>query len=163
MNAVTPVPLTTPDGVERKLRCTPGALKRIKDKFGSSSFIEVSQREGDWALFVIAYYMMYDEQGRPPEDLSMEQLLEAAPSEAAEETMAAIISAASQGRKSKNEVEALIKAAMAASIGSTSTPSQVSASDLNGKSSGTESPLPSLTDSSSSGSGEKNLPITEAE
>lgn len=164
MNAVKPVPLATPDGVERNLRCTAGALKRISERFGTQDFRGVAAEKGDWVLLEVAYYMMFDERGQPPKDLSLEWLLENTPQDATREVLAAIIAAYSQGAQSKNEVEALLndaeklseaerlQARLTELIGSSSKPLPASASDLNGKSSTGESHSLSLTPIQSAGS-----------
>jgi hypothetical protein len=106
MKAVTPVLLQDPSGVERELRFTQGARKRIFEKFGSIDVTSIWQEKGDWAIAETAYYMMFDSDGNPPSAMSLDQWMEVAvgDDENTTEIAAAIISAISQGKTSKNEV-----------------------------------------------------------
>ena len=140
MTPLKSVTLTTPDGVSRELRDTPGARKRIFEKFGEPNFIEIAKVRGDWALFEVAYLMMYDRKGNPPEGLTLEQFMEDASTSSRTELLAAIMAAVSNGEKSKNDLEALLKKAEEASTGSTSGPSVPSASDSQTISSGGDTP-----------------------
>ncbi|MHA2265148.1 MAG: hypothetical protein ACXAEN_22365 [Candidatus Thorarchaeota archaeon] len=161
MQAVKTVTLTTADGVERELRCTPGALKRIADEFGSSDFGKLAAERGDWVIFYVAYYMMYDADGNPP-DLTLGRFLEETPSDATEEVLAAVLSAASQGRKEKNELATLIHQATQSQTGLSSLPLDLSVSDSPSVNSGGVSPSPSSTPESTGGSESESSPIIAA-
>lgn len=71
MSNVLPVPLTTPDGVERFVRYNCGALKRIQDRFGVDDW-RLAWRQNEGAIAEIGYLCMYDEKGKPPKDLDLE-------------------------------------------------------------------------------------------
>jgi hypothetical protein len=135
MTPLKVVTLTTPDGVSREMRDTPGARKRIFDRYGEPNFIEIARSKGDWALFEVAYLMMYDRKGKPPEGLSLDEFMETASASSRTELLAAIMSAVSNGEKSKNELEALLTQAEK-SIGSVSGVSAGSVSDSASESSG---------------------------
>ena len=55
MTPLKAVSLTTPDGVSRELRDTPGARKRIFDRFGEKDFRKLAVERGDWVLIEVAY------------------------------------------------------------------------------------------------------------
>lgn len=104
MNSVTPVKYTTPDGVERELRATLGARKRIAERFGKSDIGGVLQQFGDGALPEIAFAMMYDRKGKAPADLTAAELAEdLAPAEATK-LLAHVLSAFGQGKTSPNDI-----------------------------------------------------------
>jgi hypothetical protein len=124
MNALQPVTLVTPDGVSRELRDTPGARKAIYDKYGESN-IQTLLARGDFMVFEIAYMMMHDEEGEPPKGLTLKRFMNCTPTAATTEVLAAVMSAATNGVKPKNEIEALIQK----SIGLVSGALQLSASE----------------------------------
>lgn len=107
MNATTPITFTTPDGVERTLRFTLGARKRIQDRFGMN-LLQALNAHGDGALPEIAFALMFDEEGDPPKDLSVKRLAEALDSDHSVPLMAAIMSSITKGQTSKKEIEALL-------------------------------------------------------
>lgn len=110
-HAVTPVPYTCPDGVERLLRSTRGAKQLMGEKFGrDKSLIDILNERGDDALIDIAIFMMYDDQGNPP-DITPKRFAFAMPqtTDATAGLMAAVMSALSQGQTPKNELEARVK------------------------------------------------------
>lgn len=111
MGAITPVKYTTPDGVERDLRFTFGAQRRIVDRLGCTA-IEALQKYQNGALPEILYACMYDEQGKPPENLDPISFSENADPEDAAGMMAALMSAVSKGKTPKNVLEALIRRQM---------------------------------------------------
>ena len=136
MNTVTPVTITTPDGVERELRFTLGARKRIHEIFGFG-FQEALDKYDSGAFPGILYALMHDSTGKPP-DVTIEWLAENLPADSSNEILASIMSAGSQGKASPKEIEALLAQAQQAAaeaerlkrIGSTSGPSVRSASVL---------------------------------
>jgi hypothetical protein len=138
MNAVTPVKLTLPDGVERELRFTLGAKKRIVDTLGMQLKDALNKYDAG-AFPAILHALMHDEEGKPP-SVSVTWLECHLTDEQTPEIMAAIMSAASQGKASKNELEARLREAMTGQTnqptGSTSSASEPSASDSADKSSG---------------------------
>lgn len=134
MTAVTPVTLTTPDGVERLLRFTLGARKRISGKFGTSDLRAILNEHDAGALPDILWCLMHDAEGKPPE-VSVAWLAENIAVTDQAEVLAAIVSAASQGKAPKNELEALITASL---TGSTFGPTVLSASDSPTTKSGTD-------------------------
>jgi hypothetical protein len=105
---VVPVPYVTPEGAERNLRFSQGAKRRIAQRFGAKQNIaEILQKEGDDAIVECAYAMMYDEDGKPPSDLSLDRFYEAFRPDQMVELLAAVMSAVTQGETPKNELEAL--------------------------------------------------------
>jgi len=135
MNTVTPVSITTPDGVERELRFTLGARKRIHEIFGFG-FQEALDKYDSGAFPGILYALMHDATGKPP-NVTIEWLSENLPADSSNEILAAIMSAGSQGKASPKEIEALLAQTQQAAaeadrlrrIGSTSGPSAHSASE----------------------------------
>jgi hypothetical protein len=148
MTPLKAVTLTTPDGVSRELRDTPGARKRIFDRFQEKNFLTLARDRGDWVLIEVAYLMMYDRDGNPPKDLTLGHFMEDASAAAdSSELFAAVMSAVSNGTKTKNEIEVLLKKAQEAmeaetSIGSPSGLLTSSASDSPTPSSGGDTPGP---------------------
>jgi hypothetical protein len=142
MTAVTPVLLRDHLGVERELRFTPGARKRIAERFGTENLMQVSKDKGDWALYEAAYSMMYDKKGQPPEGLSLEEWMENCSGSETKELAAAILSAVSQGKTPKNEIMEMLEAAERGQIGLLSGPTVASASDSPTPSSGGDTPPP---------------------
>jgi hypothetical protein len=108
MNAVVPVTYQTADGVERVLRSTRGAKALIRERFGSVDVIDLLNKHSEEALFEIAWFMMHDEMGEPPKDLPLKKFMNITPasSESLAEVLAAITAAMSQGKQTKNELEA---------------------------------------------------------
>jgi hypothetical protein len=133
MHSVTPVKITLPDGVERELRFTIGAKKMIVDLLGMPMQDALNKYDSG-AFPEILWALMHDENGDPP-DVSVKWLSATLPADSAGEIMAAIMSAATQGKTPKNELEALINAAMG-TTSSSSSASQLSASDSHEQSSG---------------------------
>lgn len=160
MTPLKPVTLTTPDGVSRELRDTPGARKRIFERYQESNFLKIAQERGDWALFEVAYLMMYDRKGRPPADLTLDEFMENTPTSARTEILATVMSAVTNGEKPKNELEALL-AEQEKLIGSTSGASPSSASDSQIANSGGAIPGPNLTPESNASTSETNSSTTE--
>lgn len=107
MNIVVPIQITTPDGVERTLRATLGARKRIRNTF-KCDMQEALNVYGDGALPEIAFSLMHDAKGKPPEGITAEELAESIAPEDALSLMSAILAAFSQGKTDPNEVEALL-------------------------------------------------------
>ncbi len=115
MKTVTPVEVQTPDGVNRVLRFTLGARKRIQDKFGMP-FKEALDKFSEGAFPSILFALMHDVNGNPPTDITEAQLGEMLSPEDTPEILAAILSAAMQGKKSKNEIEPMIREKMEAAL-----------------------------------------------
>lgn len=109
MTPTAPVTFTTPDGVERILRFTLGARKRIAERFHELSIQVVLNRLGEGAVPEIAYCMMFDEAGDPPKDLDAKRLCEGL--DDGIPLLAAIMAAVSKGALPKNELEALLREA----------------------------------------------------
>jgi hypothetical protein len=133
MTTVTPIKFTTPDNIERELRATLGARKRIREKF-ACDMQEALNQFGDGALPEIAFALMHDAKGKPPAGLSAEELAESIAPEDALSLMSAILAAFSQGKSDPNEIEALLVRVQeatreATSTGSDSGPSVDNASD----------------------------------
>ena len=157
MNLVKPVVLTTPDGVDRELRFTLGARKRIVDRFGMDMQSALNKYDSG-AYPEILFALMHDSKGQPPVGVSVDELSESLAPEDGPEILAAILSAASQGKKTKNELEPLIRAAMDAAMmqttGSTSGASPLAPLDSPTNNSGgdilTAKSLPESNDGSSS-------------
>lgn len=134
MHSVTPVKITLPDGIERELRSTLGAKKKIVDLLGVP-LIDALNKYDSGAFPAILFAFLHDENGNPTVSLGWleSNLID---SDSAE-LMAAIMCAASQGKQSKNELEAQFTKAieiesarlMARITGSTFSASQLSASD----------------------------------
>lgn len=109
MSPVTPVTIAI-DGVERELRFTHGAAKRIVDTFGMSMRDALNKYDAG-AFPGILHALMYDRKGQPP-NLTVEELGELLPMDGATETMAAIIAAMNQGKIPKEQIEAMLTKAM---------------------------------------------------
>jgi hypothetical protein len=146
MNAVVPIEFTTPDGVIRTIRATNGARRRIAKHFGELDVQKILAENGDGALSEIAYLMMFDSDGNPP-DISLAKFSESLPWGDGTALLALVLSAFSQGQTSPNEMEAQLKAVqelslkIPTSIGSDSGPSVGTASDSPTETSGTDSSL----------------------
>jgi hypothetical protein len=137
MNSVTPVKVKLFDGVERELRFTLGARKMIVDLLGMHMRDALNKYDSG-AFPAILFALLHDEKGKPSVDLAWleSNLID----EDSAEIMAAIMAAGSQGKASKNELEALVRKAMEMEsqemTGSISVASQPSASDSAAMSSG---------------------------
>lgn len=106
---VVPIPYTTPDGAERNLRFSQGAKRRIANRFGAAkSLDQIMREEGDNAILEFAYFMMYDEDGKPPSDLTLDRFFEAFAPQGMPCLIAACMSAVVQGETPKNELETLL-------------------------------------------------------
>lgn len=127
MNAVTPVTITTPDNVERELRFTFGARKRISDIFGCDLMAALNKYDSG-AFPGVLFALMHDANGNPP-SVTEAWLSENLPIEAANEILAAIMSAATQGKTEKKYIEALLIAKQQGTTGSTTGPSALSVSE----------------------------------
>jgi hypothetical protein len=107
MNTVTPVVVSI-YGVERELRFTHGAVKRIHEQFGMGAK-EALNAYDVGALPGILYALMHDRKGKPPEGVDVAELAEALPVEDAPIYMAAVQSAMMQGRVPKDQLEVAIR------------------------------------------------------
>lgn len=103
------VTYTTPDGVERVLRFTLGARRRIAERFKEPNVMTIITKIGDGALPEIAYCMMYDEEGNPPAGLLMRSFQESV--DDATPILAAVMSAVQKGAVPPNELEAMLRKA----------------------------------------------------
>lgn len=110
MSPVEKVFFDCPDGVARELRATLGARKRISELTGKSMALLITEQDGG-AFPVILWAMMHDAEGNPP-DISIKWLEENVPMEDAVKAYAAILSAISQGKQKKTELEALLNLGM---------------------------------------------------
>ena len=134
MNAVVPIEFTTPDGVTRTIRATNGARRRIAKHFGELDVQKILSTHGDGALSEIAWFMMFDANGNPP-NISLEAFSESLPWGDGTALLALVLSAFSQGQTSPNEMEASLLAVQELSrktptdIGLDSGPSAATASD----------------------------------
>jgi len=144
--AVTPIPYAFPDGQERILRFTAGATKRIAKRFGTDFTLQKAlQENGDGIIPELAHLMMYDDKGKPPA-LSLPEMEEMLPPND-NTLLAAVLSAFEQGRRSPNEIAAVMNPPTttetetpsngATSNGSTSGDSVSSASESSEANSGT--------------------------
>src|SRR5689334_15793909 len=113
MSPITPVKFTTPDGVERNLRFTFGAQRRIVERLGCGA-AEALRKYDSGALPELLYACMFDEQAKPPADFDPIAFAESADPEQAPELMAAFMAAVTKGKVPKNELEALIRKQMEA-------------------------------------------------
>jgi hypothetical protein len=111
MNTVKPIILTMPDGVDRELRFTSGAKKRIVDYFGTG-LKDAMDKYDDGALPAILFALMHNGKGEPPAGITEAELAEMLDPADSPEVLAAIMSASSQGQKTKNELEPLIREEM---------------------------------------------------
>ncbi len=150
MNAVKPVVLDTPSG-PIELRWTAGASRRLTQRFGGLEKVgddPTSMAEACW-------YLMFDEDGKPPDGLSVERWLESIP--LSEESMlefAAALGAAISG-KEKNVVRVEAETLVEKQTGSDSTPSPTNVSASPGESSGGDTPSKKSTHSPTSGESSK--------
>lgn len=127
MHSVTPVKITLPDGVERELRYTCGAQKLIVDHLGCK-LKEALDKYDTGAFAVILWSLMHDSNGHPP-DVSADWIAFNISPDSSSEIMAAVLSAATQGKTPKNELEALLNKATETANGSGSLATALSASD----------------------------------
>lgn len=164
MDAVTPVTITTPDGVERSLRSTLGSRKRISEHFGIT-MPEAIKKYGEGAIPAILWAMLHDEQGQPP-PFSVQYLEDNLPSEQATALFAAILSASTNGRTSKNELEGLmlevIRREIGLPTGATSSDSALSSSDSQKPNSGGDTSNAKLSPESSTTTNISDSSIIEA-
>lgn len=151
MNAVKPITHTFPDGVERTLRPTHGAHRRIETVFGMN-YLEAMKAKGADALPEILFALMHDEKGKPPADLTIDSLIEMIPYEAdAVLEMSAVVHACfTNGRREKKELIQIardhlkeMEEQMEAEL----------AAKANGSSSGVSAPKPSDSATNNSGGG----------
>ena len=147
MGAVIPVMFTTPDGVERPLRFTMGARRRMAIEFGSANIQAILQTYDYGAVPRMLYLLLFDEKGNPP-PFSKEEFEESFPSDSdlGDAAIAAIMSAALQGRIEKKDLEAAIAEFKKNLIGSNSGALASAASDSPTNNSGDFTP-PSSTPS----------------
>ena len=147
MNAVVTQTYTLPDGRNVELRPTAGAKKRIFERFGTD-LPRALVRNGDTAIFDGLFALMRDERGNLPEhvkDVTVDWLLENIPSEDIPDIITTVVSAFSNGKKSKNQVETELNQAKLAApppnptTGSGSSPSVTPISESPDKSSGGDS------------------------
>jgi hypothetical protein len=150
MNAVVPIEFMTPDGVTRTIRATNGARRRIAKHFGELDVQKILAENGDGALSEIAYFMLFDANGNPP-NISLEAFSESLPWGDGTALLALVLSAFSQGQTSPNEMEAQLKAVQELSqkiptiTGLESGPSADTALDSPTETSGTDSSPAKLT------------------
>ncbi len=150
MNVVVPVEFTSPDSVTRKIRATNGARRRIAAHFGEADIQKILREKGDGALGEIAYLMMFDADGNPP-DISMARFTESLPWGEGTKLLALVLAAFSQGQTSPNEMEAQLNAVQelsqssTISTGSNSGDSAESPLDSPAPNSGTDSSSAKLT------------------
>lgn len=109
MNAVVPVEFELADGSKRQIRATNGARRRIANHFGESDLQKILTEKGDGALGEVAYLMMFDADGNPP-NISMARFTESLPWSDGTKLLALVFSAFSQGQISPNEMEAQLNA-----------------------------------------------------
>lgn len=97
-----------PDGLEREVRFSLGAQRRISDRFGVP-ILEVFNKHGDGGLPELVYLCMYDAKAQPPSGLSLEEFSEAVPGNAAPELLAVLVEAITQGKIPKEQAEVMIR------------------------------------------------------
>lgn len=139
MNSVKAVALALPEDNECELRFTLGAKKKIVDHFGMSLQDALNKYDSGAFPFII-WALAHTPKGKPTVDLDWLENSLPSDADSTAEMMAAIMSAGTQGKTPKNEIEALIKAQMEGqqpkTTGSTSSASALSASDSVDASSG---------------------------
>ncbi len=113
MDPITPVTIKTPDGVERSLRFTFGARKRIVDLLGCGPR-EALTKYDSGALPDLLYACMFGQDGDPPVNkdgspFDVKAYRESADQDASTEMMAAFLGAMTKGAVPKNELEALVR------------------------------------------------------
>lgn len=153
LSAIRTTTLVCPDGAERRVRYSQGAKRRITERFGGLSIQQILSEHGDAALASLVYACLYDEEGKPPADLTLAQFEEMLPGDSTNELFATLAETMSQGAARKNEVEALLQEAESRRTGSTPGASGGSVSDSATESSGgslTQSSRPSANDTASS-------------
>jgi hypothetical protein len=92
--------------VERELRFTFGAQRRIVKEFGCDLYNAFASL-GDVALPGVLYCLMHDENGKPPEGLTAARFQETADPEETLSMMEALYAAMEQGKAPKNVLAAL--------------------------------------------------------
>lgn len=151
MKAVSPTKLVCPDGVEREVRFTLGAQRRIHERFGGT-IQDALNKHGDGVLAELVYLCMYDGKGQPPADLTLVEFAEMLPGGGVE-TFAVLLSAISQGQVPKEQAEALIQKALEMSrtgfISGASAESALASTMMTSGISAPESSTPSASDGGS--------------
>lgn len=131
MNTVSPVTFEFA-GVERELRSTIGAHQMIEEHFGCG-VNQAMKDHGTKALVYVAYAFLHDADGNPPSGVTEKSIAFGLPLDQFPALAAAVMSAITQGKASKNELEALIVTALEKELesktGSPSGPSALSASE----------------------------------
>lgn len=131
MNTVSPVTFEFA-GVERELRSTIGAHQMIEDRFGCG-INQALKEQGTRALVYVAFAFLHDAAGNPPADITEKTIAFSLPLDRFPALAAAVMSAVTQGKASKNELEALIVTALEKELesrtGLPSGPSALSASE----------------------------------
>jgi hypothetical protein len=143
MNAPVPVSVVCPDGVERELRFTLGARRRISQYFGMD-IADVLAKVGDGGIPGLLHALLWDDKSKLlagiPE--SIPEFEEQFPGDSGRQYLTAVMSAMSQGKASKKDIEMLLDQAQRAAIekltGLTSSPSARNVSELIVESSGTD-------------------------
>lgn len=116
MNAVKPTPFTTPDGVQRELRSTPGARKLIVDLTGMQLKPALDKYDSG-AYPEILFALLHDSKGNPPDGITVEYLRWNLSDSDGVEIMASIMAAYSNGKLEKKDLEPMLKKAMSAETG----------------------------------------------
>jgi hypothetical protein len=147
MNAVKPVPLDTPVG-PRNLRWTAGASRRINDKIGSIADLDDGEAS---KLAEACWYLMFDEQGKAPEGLSLDYWLNTCPLDPESfKELAAALGAAMSGKDPK-DVRVLVETEAQRQTGSDTMPSPADVSASPESSSGGDTRSMNSTPSPKSG------------
>lgn len=131
MHTVTPVTFEF-SGVERELRSTIGAHQMIEEHFGCG-VNQALKEHGAKALVYVAFAFLHDADGNPPAGITEKSIAFSISLDQFPALAAAVMSAITQGKASKNELEALIVAALEKELesktGSHSGPSVLSVSE----------------------------------
>jgi len=122
------------------LRWTLGAQRRIAADFGSTNLKAILDKYDFGAVPRLVFHCAYDAQGNPPEGMTASQFEESFPGdqESGQAALSALLSATTQGKVTKNDMEARVSAELEKSrTGSNSGASAANASDSPTPNSGT--------------------------
>jgi hypothetical protein len=166
LTAIKPTRFVTPDGVEREIRYTFGAQKRFFDRFSKNLIPALQEHSQAEVLPFALWACLYDANGKPPADLTLETLSESLNPGDDLEILSVLMEAMSQGSIEKKTIrqrmEAVRQKEIEALIGSSTNPSPSSDSESASANSG-NSPTGSTTDSADTSTSESEPQTSDSE
>ena len=165
MKTVSPVTFEFA-GVERELRSTIGAHQMIEEHFGCG-INKALKEQGTKALIYCAFAFLHDASGDPPEGLTEKSISFSVSLDQFPALAAAVMSAVTQGKASKNDLEALIITALEKELedktGSPSGPSALNASESATETSGGDTESAKSSPGSSNSSSQSEVGTIDSE